>query len=630
MGRQSGCPEFSLLACISLLYQGVVMAQPDEIGHQVEAWKRKYYDALGEQEAQERQWRQAEELLRKTISRLTLAADGLDSTLDGHLKALRDAIRDRADARVLRQRIEAMSASLVRLDSKRSPKTVAASPLQPLQSLLDSLQLPPGQARQVKAFRKQLERATYDVPSAVADFAALLQTCFGETPPASSGLLGRLFGREPSQAVPAGDAAATPPSAQSVSAARELLLHLLENLPSPPTAETLDAWRKQAQDANTQAELKRLADALAQTFQLHTEPAAALPVAQSGAQSSGSELLLQLLEQLDWPSELDSQVTALKTQLETPAVDVHKMLRALANLIAEMRARLQREKEEIEHFLKQLTGQLQDIDSFVRGTETARAESYQSGRDLGQAVQAQVRGIEDSVASAPSLDILKRAVQQRLDAIIDHVEQHRVKEELRNTQVDSQVKDLTERIQAMEQEAAKLRERIREERVQAMTDTLTGIPNRLAYEERIAQEYARWKRFNTPLAILVWDVDLFKRINDAYGHKAGDKVLKVIAETLAEKIRETDFLARFGGEEFVLIATGAAQSAIIEVADKLRLAVQDCGFHFRGEAVTITLSCGIAEFRDGDTIEAVFERADAALYRAKSGGRNCCILDGVS
>lgn len=610
------------------------MDQNEDLG-QAEAWKRKYYDALEQQESKERQWAQADDLLRRTLSRLTLAADGQDATLDRQLKELRDAIRDRADSRLLRQRIEAMSESLVRLDAKRSAKAAAPSPVAPLQSLLDKIELPRGNARRIKALRKQLDTAgEIDIAKAVVEFAALLQEVISESTAAekpesgSGGLLGRLFGRSAnSQSAEFPDSlqqtameapVQTPRSNTDLHVAREFLLHVLDQFQAHEP-QRIGELRMQTLRAANDAELRRLAESLAQGFKIE------LPSTDKAG--DGGELLLQLLERLDLPAELDTQVSAIKDRLEDRAgFDAPAVLRDIATLIADMRARLQREKEEIENFLKQLTGQLQDIDSFVRGAETARVESYQSGRSLGDAVQAQVRDIEDSVASAQSLDLLKHIVQQRLEAIIDHVEQHRVVEDIRNKQVEAQVKALTERVGEMEVESARLRERVQQERTQALTDALTGIPNRLAYQERIIQEYARWKRFSTPLALLVWDVDRFKQINDQYGHKAGDKVLKVIAGILADNIRETDFLARYGGEEFILVMTGTTQPAIQEVAEKLRSAIEHCGFHYRGEAVPITISCGIAEFRTDDSIEAVFDRADRALYRAKDEGRNRCAV----
>lgn len=638
------------------------MAQNDDPENQSAIWKRKYYDALGEHESKERVWTQADELLRKTISRLTLAADGQDSTLDGHLRSLRDAIRDHADARVLRQRIDAMSESLVLLDAKRTKKIVVPNPAAPLQALLDKLDLPRDQTRRIKTLRKHLEAASDEkLAPVIADFAKLLQDVLADLTAASGtgdgkasgGLFSRLFGSKgentdsvtdtPSPArviaptitlsavkseIAKPDVPGVDASAISLGAARDLLLHVLEQFQvHEPTR--IAELRNQAVRAGTEAELKRLSVALAAGFNTTLAQATA-PITEAEAEDDpacGSQMLLQLLQRLDLPSDLDAQVEALKDKLEDRAnFDAQKVLGDMVTLIADMRTRLQEEKHEIEDFLKQLTGQLQDIDSYVRGADTARAGAYESGRELGDAVQVQVRGINDSVATAQDLEGLKRSVQQRLDAISDHVEQHRVREELRNSQTESQMRDMTERLRDMEGESAKLRERIQEQRTQAFTDALTGIPNRLAYQERIALEFARWKRFKTPLVLLVWDVDHFKSVNDKYGHKAGDKVLKVIAETLNGQIRETDFLARYGGEEFVLVMTGTRQPVILDVANKLRQAIEICGFHFRGETVNITISCGIAEFQEGDAIDAVFERADAALYRAKDQGRNCCVI----
>jgi diguanylate cyclase len=138
------------------------------------------------------------------------------------------------------------------------------------------------------------------------------------------------------------------------------------------------------------------------------------------------------------------------------------------------------------------------------------------------------------------------------------------------------------------------------------------------------EEFARWSRFRQPLCIAAWDIDHFKRINDAYGHRAGDKVLRIVADTLAERLRETDFLARYGGEEFVMILPGTQADGAAQVIEAMRAAVAGLGFHFRGNPVSVTVSCGITPFRDGDSPDEAFERADKALYRAKQAGRNRC------
>ena len=157
-----------------------------------------------------------------------------------------------------------------------------------------------------------------------------------------------------------------------------------------------------------------------------------------------------------------------------------------------------------------------------------------------------------------------------------------------------------------------------------MTDSLTGAHSRYAYESRIAEEFHRWQRHSQPLAFSIWDIDLFKRINDSYGHEAGDRLLRGVAELLARNKRGEDFLARIGGEEFVLLLPMTTLEAATSVAEKLRLVVETTAFRHHGEPVQVTVSAGLTEFREGDTPQSVFERADRALYAAKAEGRNRC------
>ena len=111
-------------------------------------------------------------------------------------------------------------------------------------------------------------------------------------------------------------------------------------------------------------------------------------------------------------------------------------------------------------------------------------------------------------------------------------------------------------------------------------------------------------------------------INDGYGHLAGDKVLKLIASELSKRLRKTDFMARFGGEEFVLLIPATPLAGGQQLLETLREAIEACPFHFKGEPVTITLSGGITAFSSGDQVDQAFKRADQALYRAKGSGRN--------
>ena len=172
-----------------------------------------------------------------------------------------------------------------------------------------------------------------------------------------------------------------------------------------------------------------------------------------------------------------------------------------------------------------------------------------------------------------------------------------------------------------------MKTQVRKERERAMTDLLTQLPNREAWQERLSFEYNRWQRYHHALTVAVIDIDLFKRINDSYGHKAGDRVLQLVARELSSRLRTTDFIARYGGEEFVLLMPETSVEDAVVVIDQLREYVAGLPFHFGGKPVTITFSAGLSELVDGDTEDTVFDRADRALYQAKEAGRNCAVAN---
>jgi diguanylate cyclase (GGDEF)-like protein len=166
-----------------------------------------------------------------------------------------------------------------------------------------------------------------------------------------------------------------------------------------------------------------------------------------------------------------------------------------------------------------------------------------------------------------------------------------------------------------------------EQRTQNHTDPLTKIPNRIAYNERMEQEFQRFRRHNTPLCVAVVDIDHFKQINDKYGHAAGDKTLQVIAKQLRANLRKTDFLARWGGEEFVLLFPDSALNDLLDPLNEIRTKLESLPFKCKQQPVTITASFGLTQFQPEDTIEDVFERADKHLYTAKNNGRNQIVSD---
>ena len=135
----------------------------------------------------------------------------------------------------------------------------------------------------------------------------------------------------------------------------------------------------------------------------------------------------------------------------------------------------------------------------------------------------------------------------------------------------------------------------------------------------IARELARAKRFRQPLSVVIVDIDHFKRVNDQHGHPVGDQVLKAVAGVLATRVRESDFVARWGGEEFAVIASMTDAAGAARLAEKLRALLEVTNL---GPPGCMTASFGVAELQADDTAESLLQRADGALYDAKEGGRN--------
>ena len=154
---------------------------------------------------------------------------------------------------------------------------------------------------------------------------------------------------------------------------------------------------------------------------------------------------------------------------------------------------------------------------------------------------------------------------------------------------------------------------------QAMTDELTGIYNRRHFLHTLAVEYARVQRDGGTFSMVMFDLDHFKRVNDTYGHSIGDKLLKSVVSLVRKHIRESDTFARWGGEEFIILAPGMSLHNAYLTAEKLRLKIEACTFETIGN---ITASFGIVEYREGCSEESLINRVDAMLYEAKHAGRN--------
>lgn len=406
-------------------------------------------------------------------------------------------------------------------------------------------------------------------------------------------------------------------------------------LPAKQAGKLQLAWQAVAQDpaAATDQAVDEVLGLLGLPMAgVEAAPAAAKPrgglfsrlVKASDSGESPNRTLDKLLSRIPWPRQLGEEIEALRQALasEAPRDAWVEVVERLSGLVLQTIKDAQAQVEVAESFLAELSTRLGAIEAHVSGEADDRDAARLRGDQLSAAVRGEVDELSGELDSSADLGQLKSTVNTSLDRLQGFVEDFLAAELRRHEDAVLRETALREELARVERESQKLRDQVARSQAQANRDALTGLPNRRAYDERVAEEVARHKRFGEPLSLVVFDLDNFKQINDRFGHKAGDKALKVIAKLLGQRVRETDFLARYGGEEFVLLLPGAGGGDALALADQMRAAVAEAGLHSKGKPVPLTLSGGVALLKPDESPDLAFERADQAMYQAKREGKN--------
>lgn len=333
------------------------------------------------------------------------------------------------------------------------------------------------------------------------------------------------------------------------------------------------------------------------------------------------DTLLGLLDDLTLPERHRPQAEAMRDRLKN-GLNWYELLPILDDLATLMLAITDSGQHEFEAYLQQLNERLESFQSNLQAASEGHADNRSVAREMDTQIREQVDGLQNSMQDAADLDDLKHVLENHLEGLLGTMDQHQRQRDEREQEVAARLHGLAERVAHMEQEALGYREHLEEQRQKALIDPLTGLPNRAAWSEQLDHEIIQWQQQGNSLLLAMLDLDHFKRINDNYGHLAGDKVLKIIASVLRKRLRGTDFIARFGGEEFVLLMPATVPALGAKMLENLRASIAACPFHFKGEPVTITISMGLTAFKPGEHSDMVLKRADQALYRAKHAGRN--------
>lgn len=618
-------------------------------------WKEKYLASLEQREQLEARWNVRLDLLRRSLVRSSFAVEGADPVVEQCMRDLREVLRDDDLDQGLAALVPRLERAVLETERNKHERIERlAQGFQRLTAQLLALPLPSEVRKPLKAYaRKVRTRAAQarELPVLLGELGELQDralTVQMAGAPRALGLFGRLFGQRETDAATAvevtdavvapeplaADPQVEPETVAETSALAPFQTERLASEELPANPEPLPVLLDHDEPLDLQVvadpdeppapaeEGNQAADSLAIAGETLGYVLPATPEqAYSAIAERVESMLFGLLDDLQQCEPQQAPVQQLRERIQR-GLNWYELVPVLDDLAQLMIAVANQGQREFESYLQLLNERLASMQESLGATHAGHARSKEAAQALDEELRQQVGGLQSSMLEASDLPSLKRAVQARLEGLLETVDVYERQRGEHEKQVGERLGTLVERVASLEQAATGMREHLAEQRKKALRDPLTDLPNRAAWDERLEMEVARQQRYGGQLLLAVLDVDHFKRINDGFGHLAGDRVLKIIANELRKRLRKTDFIARFGGEEFALLLPETPLDAGQQLIESLRAGIQNCPFHFKGERIEVTLSGGLAAFAGPERAQQVFERADRALYRAKGAGRN--------
>ena len=260
-----------------------------------------------------------------------------------------------------------------------------------------------------------------------------------------------------------------------------------------------------------------------------------------------------------------------------------------------------------------------------------RITGYSAGQTIGRACRDNMlnhvtaNGVELCLNNCPLAAVMEDGNPREAEVFVHHSDGHRVPIIVRATALRDEEGNIIGAIESFSNNKSVInaQRKLREMRHIALTDPLTGAGNRQLVEGRLRAVIAECQHTKGSAGLLFMDVDNFKRINDIYGHRSGDRVLRMVADTLSYAIRSTDTIGRWGGEEFIAILNNVDdEDALRNIAEKARILVELSRLDINDQNLTVTVSIGATRLRPDDTPESLVDRADGLMYQSKKAGRN--------
>lgn len=561
-------------------------------------WREKYLNALDEQDQLEKKFAEQQAILRSALVRVSIAADGQDEVLDRILSSLREKLRgdmSTVDMSDILQQLEraALSFEQQREQGSQDVRQALMDVTKPLQQFKLSRSV----KKELGDYLSQLPQRSKKVrlyPALLQQLAKIQQLALEEIEQPKTGFFERLLGAKAEPKTTAAD-----------------LLADMDNPDALGQEESQAALEQHREEARVSLNIAPRAKS--QVPELAPEYAEEI-----------ARVLNQFLLSLENEAAIKDKVDAIRRQVANGLAQTALIptLEAVRDLVMEAYLAA---NQAFANYLKNVNQELAEIYGLLGGAVKNNQQELAASRKLQDDVMREMSDLETSANSATDINQLKDRVKFQIGNIRQAIDQYQ-SSDINQHQLAQQLATLGEKIKLMESEAEQNRSSLEKHRHKALHDPLTELPNREAYNERAVAEVQRWQRYQRPLTIAIFDIDYFKKINDNFGHQAGDRVIKVIGRSIAKRLREVDFFCRYGGEEFVAFMPETDADSALVVLEKLREAIAKAAFNYKNQPMSISISIGLTEFKAGDDLASAFERADKALYRAKANGRNRCEL----
>ena len=274
-------------------------------------------------------------------------------------------------------------------------------------------------------------------------------------------------------------------------------------------------------------------------------------------------------------------------------------------------------------FMSEVAQRLGEMERHLVSSIEHFRKTYQTETEFNRRLSSEIKQTSTTVRNLQQVEQLKNLVLSKLSLINEAI---KTKQQQESDQIKAASRDLgtvrngfgsiQEEIKRVHAENQALMKKLRR-------DGLTGAYNRTAYEEHLADEFERMRRYERTFSLIIFDIDEFKSINDTFGHIVGDRCLREVARQVGDIIRQNDVLARYGGDEFVVLLPETNKLSGLEVAEKIRQRIEMTEFTFKGSILPMTISLGVTAAEPTDeNVETVVHRADQAMYEAKRGGKN--------